>query len=88
METNTSLPAVERPRRARAETRVGVRTTLNLPAEAVSALHELAEARNTTFTEVIRRALSLEKYVLEATRDGGRILIEDADKTLKQLVFF
>lgn len=72
------------PKRARA----GLRTTLNLSPDAVTALHELAAARNTTFAEVIRRALTLEKYLHDATRDGARILVEDPDKTLTRLVIF
>lgn len=65
-----------------------VKTTLNLSEDAVETMHELATARNTTFAEVVRRALALDRYIQEAARDGRRILIEDPDKTLTQLVFF
>lgn len=68
--------------------RAAVKTTLNLSAEAIDAMRELALARNTTLAEVIRRAIALDKYLHETTREGGKILVEDADKTLKQLVFF
>ena len=79
-------PTKGRPVRVRAS--APVKTTLSLPEDAVEALRTLAAARNTTQGEVIRRALALDKYLHEATREGGRVLVEDPDKTLRQLVFF
>ncbi len=79
-------PTKGRPVRVR--TNAPVKKTLSLPEDAVEVLQALAEARNTTQGEVIRRALALDKYLHEAARDGGRVLVEDPDKTLRQLVFF
>ena len=85
-------PEGQKPRRGRAVRRPAseraVKTTLNLSEDAAAVLRDLAEDRNTTFSEVIRRALSLDKYLHDATRSGRRILVEDPDKTLTQLVFF
>jgi Restriction endonuclease/Ribbon-helix-helix protein, copG family len=64
-----------------------VKTTLNLPSDAAEALRSLASARNTSMSEVVRRAISLEKYMHAATRAGSRFLLEDNDKSLKELIF-
>jgi len=65
-----------------------VKTTISLPEEAVSVLHELAESRNVSFAEVVRRALTMEKYLVDARKDGCRILVEDPKKLIKELVIF
>ena len=63
-----------------------VRTTVNLHPDAVAALREMALDRGTTIAEVIRRAIWMEKYVHDALKDGSKILVQDADRTLKELV--
>lgn len=75
-------------RRRSSTPRAAVKTTLNLSEDAVLQMNELALARNTTLAEVIRRAVALDKYLHDAAREGRRVLVEDADKTLTQLVFF
>jgi hypothetical protein len=77
--------------RVRVRTAAGIKTTMNLPEEAIDAMRTLAVARKTTQAEVVRRALALDKYLHEARSEGGRVLVvvEDADKkTLRELVFF
>lgn len=72
-----------------AEKRPGpLKTTLTLPEDAVAVMRELAESRNVSFAEVVRRALSVEKYLADARKDGCRILVEDPDKLVKELVIF
>jgi len=68
--------------------RAPVKTTLNLSADAAATLRSLAADRNTTFAEVIRRALRVEQFLHEAQKDGRRILVEDVDNTMKELVIF
>jgi hypothetical protein len=65
-----------------------VKTTLNLPAETSDTLRALAADRNTTFAEVIRRAVLVEQFLQQTQKSGGKILVEDADKTVKELVIF
>lgn len=78
-----------RKRSVRSASQRAVKTTLNLPEDAAAALRALAEDRNTTFAEVIRRALYLDKYLHDVSRSGRRILVENAtDKTLTEIVFF
>ena len=68
--------------------RGAVKTTISLPEDAVTVLRELADARNVSFAEVVRRALTMDKYLSDARNDGCRILIEDAKKLIKEIVIF
>jgi predicted DNA-binding ribbon-helix-helix protein len=72
----------------RSTARGGVKTTISLPEDAVAVLREIAQARNVSFAEVVRRALTMEKYLSDARNDGCRILIEDPDKLIKEIVIF
>jgi predicted DNA-binding protein len=65
-----------------------VKTTICLPPDAADALRALAEERSTTLAEVIRRAISVDKYLGDAKKAGGRILVEDADKAIKEIIIF
>jgi hypothetical protein len=69
-------------------TRAPVKTTLNLPAEASEMLRTLAADRQTTFAEVVRRALRVEQYIHDAQKEGRKILVKDVDDSLKELVIF
>jgi predicted DNA-binding ribbon-helix-helix protein len=72
----------------RSTARGGVKTTISLPEDAVAVLREIAQARNVSFAEVVRRALTMEKYLSDARNDGCRILIEDPEKLIKEIVIF
>ena len=63
-----------------------IRTTVNLQPEAVAALKEMAAGRGTTVAEIIRRAIWMEKYVYDTLKTGGKLLVQEADRTLKELV--
>jgi len=63
-----------------------VRTTVNLQPEAVIALREIANDRGTTVAEVIRRAIWIEKYLHDAMKAGGKVLLQEPDRTLRELV--
>jgi hypothetical protein len=66
------------PRTSRSASRA-VKTTLNLPAESAELLRNLADQRQTTLAEVIRRALQLEEYLTRVRNGGGRIYVETED---------
>lgn len=51
------------------------RLNVNINDETAAALRALAERRSTTITEIVRRSISLYKFVEDETVDG--------DKTLK-----
>lgn len=64
-----------------------VKTTVNLPPDALAALREIANSRSTSVSDVIRRAIWMEKYLHDAIKSGGKILIQDPnDKHLKELL--
>jgi hypothetical protein len=62
-----------------------VKTTVNLPITVVEAMRELAKSRNITLGKLISDAIFLEQYLHERTRGGGRVLVEEPDKTLTHL---
>lgn len=64
-----------------------VRLSVNLSREAAEAIREIQERRGITITEVIRRAISTQKYIEDATDKGAKILIEQPGEPLKELVF-
>jgi hypothetical protein len=49
---------------------------INLPETAVEALQQLATKRETSKTEILRHAISLEDQIDKEIREGARILIE------------
>lgn len=64
-----------------------VKMSVNLPAETVQTLKDLAEKRNTTMTEVLRQAIGTEKYLEQVSEEKGKVLVEDKSGRLRQLVF-
>jgi predicted DNA-binding protein len=62
------------------------KTSINLPEDAVKTLRELSAQRGTTMAEIIRQAISTEKFLHEATSAGSKVLIQDKDKSVRQLV--
>jgi hypothetical protein len=64
----------------REEEDVPVRVIVNLPAPAVEALEGLAAKRETTKTEILRHAISLEQQLDHEIDQGAQILIEKDDK--------
>lgn len=65
-----------------------VKTTISLPPDTADVLRALAAERNTTLAEVVRRALSLDKYLADAQKTGSKIMVEDPEKLIKELVIF
>ena len=63
-----------------------VRTTLTLRKDELEALEKLAAEYGVTVAEMLRTAISEEAFLVEAVEDGGRVLLEDKDKSLKELV--
>ena len=64
------------------------RLSLRLSPEARQTLEQIARLRSgVSFAEVVRRALGTELFFLKAEKEGGRVLIEEADKTIRQVVF-
>lgn len=66
-----------------------VKISVNLPEEVYTAIRDLAARRGVTQTEILRRAISIEKF-LEDLRDQGNgqveLIVQAAGKT-RQVVF-
>ena len=63
-----------------------VRVIVNLPAPAVEALEGLAAKWQTTKTEILRHAISLEQQLDHEIDQGARILIEKDNKFSELIV--
>jgi predicted transcriptional regulator len=53
---------------------VTTRLNVNINDETAQALKELAERRQTTVTEIVRRAVSVYKFVEDEVVDGNKTL--------------
>ncbi|HET7270979.1 MAG TPA: ribbon-helix-helix protein, CopG family [Rubrobacter sp.] len=63
-----------------------VKVIVYLPTPAVEALEGLAAKRETTKTEILRHAISLEQQLDHEIDQGARILIEKDDKFSELIV--
>jgi hypothetical protein len=63
------------------------KTSLNLSAPAIEALKLIAAKRGVTVAEVVRQAIATEKFLHDEVEKGNKILIEEKDKSLRQVVF-
>ena len=65
-----------------------VKLSVNLPAETVDWLKEIADHDGITMTEALRRSVSTQKFVKETIDKGSKLLIEDpTQKSLRQVEF-
>lgn len=54
-----------------------VRLSVNLNQETADALHELVRRKGISYTEVLRRAISVHHYLEAETKAGRRIITSD-----------
>jgi len=50
--------------------------TINLAPEIHAEMAESADRRGITLTELVRRAVVLDRFIQASIEDGGRVLIE------------
>jgi predicted DNA binding CopG/RHH family protein len=63
------------------------RLNVNLNAETAEALKEIAEHRGISFTEAVRRAISVYKFIDDETQEGHRIQTVDPERNqVRELV--
>ncbi len=65
---------------------MSVKISANLSASVVDALKEIADTKQISMTEALRQAISHEKYFLEATRQNQKILLEDTNGKLREVI--
>jgi L-serine deaminase len=78
--TTVSPPPREEARREGSMDKV-TRLSINLSREAAAALKDIKEKRGLSYTEAIRRAIAVYKFVEDETAKGHRIqVVGDGDK--------
>ena len=65
---------------------MAVKVTVNLPDSTVDALRKLAEERGITMTEAMRQSIENQSFFQQEVKNGNKILIEDNDKSLRQII--
>ncbi|MDM7886572.1 ribbon-helix-helix protein, CopG family [Curtobacterium sp. RHCKG23] len=85
-ETSTKTTARRKPRAKGANEQL-VRLNVNLNAETAEALKEIADQRGISFTEAVRRAISVYKFIDDETQEGHRIQTVDPERNeVRELV--
>ncbi|SRR6266571_893535 len=64
-----------------------IKLTVNVSSEAYTALKEMAAQRGVTVTEMLRQAISTAKWVQDTTAQGEKILKQDRQGHLFEVVF-
>jgi hypothetical protein len=64
-----------------------VKISANLPAATIEQLKKIAEQQGITMTEALRQAISTKSFLNEQSAKGAKILVEEKDKSLKQVVW-
>ncbi|MBT2565093.1 CopG family transcriptional regulator [Arthrobacter sp. ISL-85] len=64
-----------------------VRLSVNLNKETADALKEMAKEHGISFTEAVRRAISVYKFIDDEVHEGRKVHTLDADnKNVRELV--
>lgn len=61
--------------------------SLNVSSEVVEAIEEIATANSSTKTDAICKSIGTQKYIENVLKHGGKVLIEDKDGKVRQLVW-
>jgi len=62
------------------------RVNVNFSQEVYDELTKIARERGKTLSDVLRDAVTLEKYVADMHREGGRLLVEKRDGKTRELL--
>jgi len=65
----------------------GVRRTVHFSADADAALRDMAGRHGVSLVEELRRAISSHAYLDDAAQRGAKILVQEPDGSIKELVF-
>ena len=63
-----------------------VKISANLSNTIVNALKEIAEKRGISMTEALRQAISHERYFVAAAEKNEKILLEDRNGKIREVV--
>jgi hypothetical protein len=62
------------------------KVTVNLPADQVEFLQGVAKKNNLSFTDALRRAINSEKFFVEQETNGRKILVEDGNERMREVI--
>jgi predicted transcriptional regulator len=62
------------------------KVTVNLPDVVVQELKELAKTNNVSMTDLIAQSIRLNKFLSDREREGGKILVEGADRKIERII--
>ena len=60
--------------------------TVNLPDDQVEFLQKIADSEHLTFTDVLRRSINSEKFFVKQEKTGHKILVEDSDLRIREVI--
>lgn len=64
-----------------------VRLSVNMNPETAEALKELANSKHLSYTEAVRRAIAIAKYINDEVNEGRKVQTVDADrKDIRELI--
>ena len=63
-----------------------IKTSVTLPEDSLKALRAISEKTGASMAEVLRKAIATEKFLQDTDAEGGKVLIEGKDKSMKQLL--
>lgn len=63
-----------------------VQISAEVPDDLFEALKSLAEKRGVSANTVLQQAIATEKYFDDQQEQGGSVLVEKSDKTIKRVV--
>ena len=53
---------------------------------AYATLEKLADEKGKTMADVLRDAIALEKWFVDATKDGSKVLVEHRDGKIREVI--
>lgn len=62
------------------------KTSVTLPEETLNSLKAMSEKSGASMAEILRKAISTEKFLQDTVAEGGKVLIQEKDKAIKQLL--
>ncbi len=62
------------------------RVNVHFSDEVYQELTRIAQERGTTLSDVLRDAVTLERYVNDTRREGGRLLVEKRNGEMRELL--
>ncbi|WP_047534526.1 CopG family transcriptional regulator [Methylotenera sp. N17] len=64
-----------------------VKTSFNLSKDILNQLEAMAKTRGVSKADILRQAIANQKFFIDTESSGGKILIEEEDKSLKRVIF-